>query len=298
MAHSHSHVHAHRSRALWFALAANGAFLVVEVAGAIAFNSLTLAADAAHLLTDVAALVIALIAQRLMERPATSRHTYGLQRAEVIGAQTNALLLLGVTAWVIYEAIHRLGNAPHVSGRGLIAVAAIGVVVNATSAIVIARQAGESLNMRGAFLHMSLDAAGSTAALVVGIGIVVAHALWLDPIASIAIGVLVVWSSVDLLRRTTRVLMEGAPHGIDPDEVERFLADDPAVEGIHHVHVWNLASDVPALSAHVVINGEISLHEAQIEGDRLRSKVLDRFGIEHTTFELECHACEPDATSS
>src|SRR5207248_23504 len=109
---------------------------------------------------------------------------------------------------------------------------------------------------------------------------------------------LVVWAAFGLLRRTTRVLMEAAPRGIDPREIETFLADDPVVEGIHHVHVWNLASDVPALSAHVVINGEISLHQAQLEGDRLRTKVLDRFGIEHTTFELECHACEPDGASS
>jgi cobalt-zinc-cadmium efflux system protein len=301
VAHTHSHTHPHqehRQRALGIALVANCAFLCVEVAGGFAFNSLALIADAAHMLTDVAALVIALIAQRLMERPATTRHTYGLQRAEVIGAQANALLLLGVTIWVVVEAIRRLGEPQAVSGRGLILVAAAGLIVNVASAIVIARRAGESLNMRGAFLHMALDAAGSAGALVAGVGVVVADATWLDPFASILIAALVVWSSLTLLRRTTRVLMEGAPRGIDPDEVERFLSDDPAVEGIHHVHVWNLASEVPALSAHVVINGEISLHEAQLEGNRLRAKVLERFGIEHTTFELECHACEPDATSS
>ena len=292
------HQHEHRQRALSFALVANALFLVVEIAGAIAFNSLALFADAAHLLTDVAALVIAIGAQRLSVRPNTSRHTYGLQRAEVIGAQANALLLLGATAWVVFEAVHRLGSPQHVTGAGLAAVAAVGLVVNVTSALAISRQAGESLNMRGAYLHLALDAAGSLAAFIAGIAIVLTKATWLDPVASVAIAALVVWSAFTLLGRTTRVLMEAAPRGLDPREIERFLAADPAVENIHHVHVWNLASDVPALSAHVVITGEISLHEAQLEGDRLRTKVHERFGIDHTTFELECHDCETEPRTS
>jgi len=292
MAHDHSHAHGHRTRALSLALAANGAFLVVEVVGAYVFNSLALFADAAHMLTDVAALTIAMVAQRLSERPNTARHTYGLQRAEVIGAQVNALLLLGATAWIVFEAVHRLGHPEHVSGVGLTAVACAGVVVNVGSAIVIGRQAGESLNMQGAFLHMALDAAGSAASAIVGVAIIFANATRLDPIASLAIAALVVWSAFALLRETTRVLMEAAPRGLDPRAIEAFIAEDPAVEDVHHVHVWNLASDVPALSAHVVIGGEVSLHQAQIEGNRIRTKVHDRFGIEHTTFELECHDCE------
>lgn len=290
-----AHHHEHRRRALGIALAANGLFLVVEVAGAFAFNSLALFADAAHMLTDVVALSIAIFAQALSERPSTGRHTYGLQRAEVIGAQANALLLLGATAWVVFEATQRLGRPQHVSGAGLAIVATAGLIVNIGSAIVISRRAGESLNMYGAFLHMALDAVGSVATLVAGIGIVFFAATWLDPVASIAIAALVVWSAFTLLRQATRVLMEAAPLGLDPREIERFLADDAAVEGIHHIHVWNLASDVPALSAHVVIGGEVTLHQAQLEGDRLRRRVLERFGIEHTTFELECHACEPES---
>jgi len=292
------HQHEHRGHALRIALAVNALFLVVEVAGALAFNSLALFADAAHMLADVAALTIALAAQRLALRPNTVRHTYGYQRAEVIGAQANAVLLLGATVWLVTEAVRRLGHPAHVTGAGLVAVASIGLVVNLASAVVIARAAGDSLNMQGAFLHMAMDAAGSFATLVAGIGIVIAGANWLDPVASIAIAALVVWASFSLLRRTTRVLMEAAPAGIDPREIEAFLKEDPVVEDIHHVHVWNLASDVPALSAHVVITGEISLHQAQLEGDRLRTKVHDRFGIEHTTFELECHACEPDGSTS
>ena len=293
--HSHDGTHDLRDRALVIALVANGVFLFVEIVGGLAFGSLALLADAAHMVSDVVALSIALIAQRLVRRPATAKHTYGLLRAEVIGAQANAVLLFGASAWIVLEAVRRIGEPQAVDATGLLVIAGVGLLVNVVSAVVLEREAGHSLNMRGAVLHMTLDAAGSVAALVAGIGIAVWDARLLDPAASIAITVLVGISAWRLLRDATHVLMEGTPRGLDADEIERFIADDPAVEGIHHVHVWNLASDMPALSAHVVIGGErTTLHEAQVEGDRIRARVLERFGIEHTTFELECHACEPD----
>jgi cobalt-zinc-cadmium efflux system protein len=287
------HQHDTQQRALRFALVANGIFLVVELAGGVLFGSLALLADGAHMVSDVAALSIAMIAQRLAIRPHTRRHTYGLQRAEVIGAQANAVLLLAASAWIVYEAIRRIGEPTDVQGLGLLIVASAGLVTNVVSAIVLERSAGHSLNMRAAVLHMTVDAAGSAAAIAAGIGVLVSAGLaWIDPAASLLIVALVVWSAVRLLRDATSVLMEATPRGLDPNDIERFIAADAAVEGVHHVHVWNLASDVPALSAHVVIAGERTLHEAQIEGDRIRAAVLDRYGIEHTTFELECHDCE------
>jgi cobalt-zinc-cadmium efflux system protein len=285
-----------RDRALVIALVANGAFVFVEVIGGLLFGSLALLADGAHMVSDVAALSIALVAQRLLRRPATAKHTYGLQRAEVIGAQANAVLLFAASAWICFEAVRRFGEPHAIDAGGLLVVAGMGLVVNVVSAVVLERHAGHSLNMRGAVLHMALDAAGSAAALIAGIGIAVWDARILDPLASIAITVLVLISAAKLLRDATHVLMEGTPRGLDAEEIERFMAEDPAVEGIHHLHVWNIASDMPALSAHVVIAGErTTLHEAQVEGDRIRARVLERFGIEHTTLELECHACEPDA---
>lgn len=296
MGHRHDGPHgtASSERALVGALVANGAFLVVEVAGGIVFSSLALLADAAHMVSDVVALSIALIAQRLSDRPHTARHTFGLQRAEVLGAQANAILLFASCGWIVYEATRRFGTPQEVDGAGLFAVATVGLVVNVVSAVVLARAAGRSLNMRAAVLHMLLDAAGSVAAIVAAVAILLAGAGWVDPAASLAIVVLVLFGAWRLLRDATHVLMEGAPRGIDPSEVERFIAGDPVVEDVHHVHVWNLASDVPALSAHVVISGERSLHDAQVEGDRIKGAVAERFGIEHTTFDLECHACAPD----
>lgn len=281
-------------RALRWALVANAAFMGAEVAGGFLFGSLALLADAAHMLSDVAALGVALVALRLSERPHSDRHTFGLQRAEVLGAQANAVALLALAGWIVYEAARRIGEPRPVEGAGLLVVAALGLGVNVCSAVLLRRSAGHSVNMRGAFLHMALDAAGSIGAIVAGVVIVSGGPSFADPLASIAIAVLVVWSAWTLFRETTRVLLEGTPKHIDVREAERVIASDPAVEDVHHVHVWSLASDVPALSAHVVLAGEITLHEAQLHGDRLKAALAERMGIHHTTLELECHGCEPD----
>jgi cobalt-zinc-cadmium efflux system protein len=298
VSHPHSHVaprptRASQRKALGIALAANGLFMVVEVVGGIAFDSLALLADAGHMASDVIALTIALAAQRLMERPASAKHSYGLQRVEVLGALANSLLILAVAVWVVYEAIGRLDDPADVAGGGLLLVALAGLAVNLGSAALLSSRSGESLNMRGATLHMLLDAAGSVAAVLAGLAVVVWDAPRADPIASIVIAVLILWSGWSLLRATVHVLLEGTPRGMDPREVEAAIAADPAVEGVHHLHTWNIASDVPALSAHVVIEGEVTLHEAQEHGDRIRTMLEDRFGIEHSTLELECHPCEP-----
>jgi cobalt-zinc-cadmium efflux system protein len=280
-------------KALVLALTFNAVFLVAEVLGGIAFGSLALLADAAHMTSDVVALVIALIAKRLLDRPATARHSYGMQRAEVLGAQANAIALLAVTGWIVYEAIDRIGQPTDVAGGGLLVVATLGLVVNLGSASMLARARGGSLNMHGAYVHMLADAAGSVGAIAAGIGVVVWGADWLDPVMSLLIAGLVLWSTWGLLRDTAHVLLEGAPTGIDPREVEAAVADHAGVEAVHHLHLWNLASDVPALSAHVVLPGdEVTLHEAQRTGDQLKVLLEERFGIEHATLELECHACE------
>ncbi|HVT76593.1 MAG TPA: cation diffusion facilitator family transporter [Acidimicrobiales bacterium] len=296
MVHDHHHgSRVEQRRALRIALAANGVFLVAEAVGGWAFHSLALLADAAHMLSDVAGLAVALIAQQLLDRRATARHTYGLQRAEVLGAQANGLTLLVVAGWIVFEAVRRIGSPVDVVGGGLLVVAALGLGVNVVSAVLLARAGGESLNMRGALVHMTLDAVGSVGAIAAGVAVVAWHANWVDPAVSIALAVLVLWSAWGLLRDTTQVLLEGAPRGMSAAEIEAALAGDDNVETVHHLHLWNLASDVPALSAHVVLRGEVTLHEAQQRGEQLKAMLDERFGIEHATLELECHACDaPD----
>lgn len=295
--HHHHDLRAHQSRALVWSLVANAVFMVVEFVGGIVTGSLALLADAGHMLSDVAALTVALIAHRLLLRPPSARHSYGLQRAEVVGAQLNSLILLGLAAWLLFESVTRFRNPTDVEGGGVAVVAFVGLLVNAGSALLLHRHKGSSLNLHGAFLHMTLDALGSVVALGAGLGIIFWGEDRLDSGASLLIALLIVWSAWDLLRDSIHVLLEGTPKGLDPGEVERSLTQDPAVESVHHVHVWNLASDVPALSAHVVVADEATLHEAQLHSDRLKEMLKERFGIEHSTLELECHACEPVASS-
>jgi cobalt-zinc-cadmium efflux system protein len=284
-------------RALWIVLALNVGLLAAEVTGGIVFASLALLADAAHEVTDVAAFVIALIAQMLVTRPGSARHTYGLRRAEALGAQVNALLLLGAAVWVFVEAAHRLGSPENVHGAGVIVVAAVALIVNIAGAAALMRVRGDDLNLRGAFVHLAADAAGSVAAVVAGVAVVAFSETRVDPAASIVIGALVVVGAWSLLRDATNVLLEGTPRGVDLSEVEQALLGASHVTDVHHLHVWELGSDLPALSVHVVLDGEPTLHDAQRQGKALRAMLADRFGIEHATLELECHDCESATTA-
>jgi len=286
-----------RKRALWVALGLNGAFLVVEVVAAGVFGSLALLADAAHMGSDVAALAIALVAQRLIELPATARHSYGLQRADVLAAQLNGFGLVAVTAWIFYEAWQRFGEPVEVVGGGLLAVALGGLGVNAVSAWLLARARGRSLNMHGAFAHMAADAVSSLGAVLAGVAVLVWGATWADAAVSVVIGVLVLWSAWGLLRDATQVLLEGTPRGLDAAAVEAALVAQEDVERVHHLHLWNLASDTPALSGHVVLRGGMTLHDAQERANDLKVMLAERFGIDHSTLELECHPCTPSPAS-
>lgn len=284
---------ARQRRALTIALVANGVFVAVEVAGGIAFRSLALLADAAHMLSDVVALGIALFAQSLLTRPASGRLTFGLQRAEVLGAQANAVILLATSVWIFVEAFRRLGEPADVQGVGMLVVAVVGLAVNLGSALLLARVPGGNLNLRAAMTHLLTDAAGSVAAIIAALAVVALAATWVDPVVSVLIGALVLWSAWGILRDATHVLLEGTPRGMDPADVERTLMAVDGVEAVHHLHLWNLASDTPALSAHVVLGEQVSLHEAQAKGQHLKDLLARHHGIDHATVELECHQCTP-----
>jgi len=274
-------------RALGWALGVNIALLVVEVAGGIVFGSLALLADAAHLVSDVAGLGIALGALVLTARPVSARHSFGFARAEVMAAQVSALLLLGAGVWILFEGVTRLGVPVPVQGAGLAAVATLGLVVNAGSAVIIHRAQGESLNMRASFIHLATDAAGSLGAVVAGLVIVGWGWARADSIVSIATAVLVLWTGWGLLRESTHVLMEGTPRGLDPDQVTAAIEHVEGVVDVHHLHLWNLASDVPAASAHVVLAGQPTLHQAQRTADDVRAVLADQFALTNVTLELE-----------
>ena len=274
-------------RALGWALGVNIALLVAEVIGGIVFGSLALFADAAHLVSDVAGLGIALGALLLTARPVSTRHSFGFARAEVMAAQVSALLLVAAGVWILIEAITRMSEPVSVQGAGLAAVATLGLVVNAGSAVVVHRAQGESLNMRASFVHLATDAAGSLAAIIAGLVILGWGWTRADSVASIATAVLVLWTGWGLLRESTHVLMEGTPRGLDPEAVTAAMADVEGVVGVHHLHLWNLASDVPAASAHVVLSGQPTLRQAQRTADDVRATLADQFALTNITLELE-----------
>jgi cobalt-zinc-cadmium efflux system protein len=283
-----------RRSALLIVLVANAAFLVVELIGGVAFGSLALLADAAHMVSDVFVLSLAYVAMRLALRPPTDRHTYGFGRAEVLAALANGVLLLVAAVAVTIEAILRLRTPESLNGGAVIVVGCVGLIVNVGSALVLARHSHNNLNMRGAFFHMLADALGSIAVIIAGVGAAVFGANRLDPIASLAISVLVFVGGWRLVRDSARVLLEAVPNGLDPAEVRAALAAEPGVDAVHHVHLWTTGSEQAALSAHVVLGGALSLHDAQLRAGELKHMLAARFGIEHTTLEVECHECVED----
>ncbi|HUH08461.1 MAG TPA: cation diffusion facilitator family transporter [Egibacteraceae bacterium] len=278
-------------RALRLALGLTAAFLVAEALGGLAFRSLALLADAGHMLTDVGAISLSLAAFRLAARPASPRHSYGFQRAELLAALANGALLIAVSAWVTVEAIGRLADPPQVRGAGVLAVAATGLGINLVVARLLARSRNGSLNVHSAYLHALSDALGSIGAIIAGLAVLLFSAHWVDPAVSLLIVVLIGVSAARLLREVVHVLLEGTPRGLDPEEVAAALHAEPSVDRVHHLHVWRLSSDSIAASGHVVAENVETLHEAQLLGDRLKRVLAERFGIDHATLELECHDC-------
>lgn len=289
---THGHTHGVPTtagrRPLIIALTLLVAFLVVEVVVAFVAGSLALLSDAGHMLTDVGALAAALWAMRLAERPARDSWTFGWQRAEILSAAGNGVTLLVVSVLVTVEAVHRLFDPPAVSGAPVLAVAAVGVVVNLAATWVLARADRSSLNVRGAYAHVLTDLWGFLGTLVAGIVIVTTGFSRADSIASLVVVVLMLIAARGLLRESGRVLLEAAPASIDLAEVRGHLLDTDHVLDVHDLHVWTVTSSLPALSAHVVVHDECFTtgHTPQLL-DRLQDCLVGHFDVEHSTFQLE-----------
>jgi cobalt-zinc-cadmium efflux system protein len=290
MAHDHDHDHRHADRrALTQALVLIGAFMVAEVvAGALA-SSLALLSDAAHMLTDAAALAFALVAARLASRPARGALTFGLGRAEILSAQANGLTLLILALVIVYDAILRLVSPPAVKGGLVLGVALAGVLVNLVVVRILAPRgtAGRSLNMEGSYRHILTDLYGFAATAAAAVVILATGWNRADPVASLLIAALMLHAAYGLLKASGRVFMEAAPAGLDPAEIGRALAAEPDVVEVHDLHVWEVTSGFPALSAHVVVRAGADCHERR----RHLQRVLEgRFGIRHTTLQVDHEA--------
>lgn len=294
MGHSHDHGHATASRTrLLIALGLTLSVLAVEVIGAVVTRSLALLVDAAHLLTDSVGLVVAVIAAGLMARPATARRTWGWRRIEVIAAGAQAAILLGVGAYAIYEGVRRLVDPPEVAPGSLAVIGLIGLVANVLALLVLSGGRGHNLNMRAAFLEVASDALGSVAVLVAGLVIRFTGWTRADAIAGLFVAVLIVPRALALLKATGAILLESVPEGLDLDDVRRHVLEHPHVQGVHDLHASTVATGLPVLTCHVVLDDECFTdgHSQQIL-QSLQTCVASHHdvGIEHCTFQLESAA--------
>jgi cobalt-zinc-cadmium efflux system protein len=290
--HDHHHHHAPSADAdvRWLAVALTliAGFMVVEVVGGLLASSLALLSDAAHMLTDAAAIALALVAARLAARPAGGRFTFGLGRAEILSAQINGAALLVLAGVIAIAAIQRLVSPPEVDGAFVVVVGLVGAVVNVAAAWTLGRAERRSLNIEGARQHVLTDLYASLAAAAAGAVVLVSGFDRADGIAALFVSLLMVRSGWGLLRESGRVLLEAAPRGMDPQAIGRAMAAEPGVVEVHDLHVWEVTSGFPALAAHVLVKPGDDCHAVR----RHLQRVLDeRFEIRHVTLQVD-HAPE------
>jgi cobalt-zinc-cadmium efflux system protein len=271
-------------RDLTLTLVLTASYCLVEFAGGIFTNSLALLSDAGHMLSDVAALGLSLFAIRLAQLPPTANKTFGYHRVEILAALVNALLLWVIVALIFLEAFHRFRMPPPVKSTGMIAVATVGLGVNLVSLLVLNRSQGESLNVRAAFIHVLGDALGSVGAVLAGVLILVANWSVADPLVSVGIGLLILYSSWEIIRDSVDILMQGTPRGMRVEEVEQYLLGIAGVRQVHDLHIWTLTSGKYHLSVHLVIDYDSEPHAII---DAAQTRLRERFGIGHTTVQVD-----------
>jgi cobalt-zinc-cadmium efflux system protein len=290
VAHDHAHAHTHGPSAdadrrwLTIAFGVIATFMVVEIVAGILADSLALLSDAAHMLTDAGAIAVALIAARLAARPPAGRFTFGLGRAEILSAQGNGATLLVLAGVIAVEAIRRLWSVPDVDGGFVLVVGLVGACVNVAAAAALGRAERRSLNVEGARLHVLTDLYASLSAAAAGAVVLATGFDRADAIASLLVAALMLASGWRLLRDAGRVLLEGAPEGIDPQAIGHAMAAHPGVVEVHDLHVWEVTSGFPALAAHVLVKPGDDCHGVRRS---LQAMVAERFDIQHVTLQVD-----------
>jgi cobalt-zinc-cadmium efflux system protein len=282
--HSHDHSAASFGRAFAIGIALNLGFVAVETVYGFLANSMSLLADAGHNLSDVLGLFVAWAGAIMAKRAPSPRFTYGLKKAPILAALANSLFLLIAVGAITAEAIRRLFHPSNIAGETVMVVAAIGIAVNAATAWLFARGREHDINIRGAYLHMAADAAVSAAVVFAGLVILWTGQRWVDPLMSLAVAVVIVWSSIGLLKESVWMSLAGVPSGIDIDVVEAELAELEGVETVHDLHVWPLSTTETALTAHLVAPGVASTDDLLQAARRM---LHERFRIQHCTLQVE-----------
>jgi len=282
----HEHLHPLRStRYLGIALGITISFFIIELVGGILTNSLALQTDAMHMLNDVFALVFALVAAWLAFRPVSVKRTYGYYRAEILAAFLNGIFLWAIVVFIFYEALHRIQQQTPVESLNMLIIAFLGLLANGLSAVTLSRSKDESLNVKGAFLHVVADTLGSIGAISAGLIMFFKGWYQADPLISMMIGVLIFYSSGKLIRDSLNVLLEGVPSHIDVSALERRMLEVKGVKGVHDLHVWCITpTKMCCMSGHVVVEEETNRKKLITT---LISMLKQEFGIDHTTIQLE-----------
>jgi cobalt-zinc-cadmium efflux system protein len=274
---------------MWVALAINVAILVVEVVGGVLTGSLAVLADAGHVFSDVGSIGLALFAAGLAARPAGGRMTFGYQRSEILAALVNGLLLVVVAIVIGYAAIGRLADPPSIDGGGVLGLGLLGLLGNVAATVVLARGERADLNLEGVLRHSAADALGSIGVVLAGVVVLAGGSAVVDPIVSLAISVLILLSSWRLIKEPLDVLMEAAPAGLDVDAAGAAICAEEGVLSVHDLHIWTVTSGFGALAAHVVVTADC---DRDLVRARIELLLHERFGIDHTTLQMEERAPE------
>lgn len=292
MGHHHDHDHGPApERALLVAIVLNAAFLLVEAGVGWWADSLALLSDAGHMVSDVGSLAVAYLASRIRTRSPSPEYTFGLRRAPVLGALINALILVVIVTVIVLEALDRFATPPSIPAIPVLVTGIIGLFVNVVSALYLAKSSDQSVNIRGAILHLAADALGSVAAIVSAVLIAIWGLALADPIASLVIAVLILLGTWPLLRDTLRILLQRAPTHIEVEAVRRVLMETPMVDEVHDLHVWEVDSGAVIVTGLVECRVD-ALEEANELADRARQLLAQRLGIDHVTLEFRHRRAE------
>jgi cobalt-zinc-cadmium efflux system protein len=282
--HHHGHVHTDDARRLTLALVLILGLMAVQLVAGVMASSLALLSDAAHMLTDAGAIELALFAARLARRPASGGFTFGYRRAEILSAQVNGATLVALAVVIVWEGVRRLVNPPEVEGLAVLSVAIVGILVNLAATRVLAGSERRSLNVEGAFQHVLTDLFAFIATAVAGAVVLITGFSRADGIAALFVAALMLRSGYGLLRDSGRVLLEAAPRGLDPVEIGNLLAAQKHVVEVHDLHVWEVTSGFPAISAHVTVRAGC---DTQAHRRELAELLRERFGVSHSTLQVE-----------
>lgn len=302
MDHNHSHGHHHHhtfnitnlNRAFVIGIGLNLIFVLIEFIAGFYTRSLALLSDAGHNLSDVATLGLSLFAFQIAKRKATLRYTYGFHRGTILASLTNAVILFIAVGSIGWEAIQRFMSPVETEGKTISIVAGIGIIINATSALLFFRDKEKDLNVKGAYLHLAMDALVSAGVVIAGIIIIYTHATWIDPVISLIIMIILIYSTWGLLKESLKLSLDAVPQSIQLDDVKKEVLKTSGIKSIHHIHIWAMSTTKNAMTAHLIL--EKNLEETQIISIKHRVKhALEHLNIQHVTLETELDLCEEES---